>query len=70
MVWNRPWTETERAHIEAHYSAVKSQRLEELISGRTEHAIRNKASRMGVKKSPERLRELGENFGAKRVIET
>jgi len=41
--------------------------MAELLAGRTETAIRQQASRMGVKKSPERLSELArENFAAKK----
>lgn len=71
MVWNRPWTEAEKAHVVAHYAAIKNNDIARLLEGRTEHAIRHVASRMGIKKSPERMQELGrENFASKRAIET
>ena len=41
--------------------------MAELLDGRTEAAIRQRASRMGIKKSQERLAELArENFAVRR----
>lgn len=66
----RPWSETEQAHIAAHYAAIKNQALSQILDGRTDHAIRNKACRMGIKKSPERMQELGRENFARKAIET
>lgn len=64
MVGNRKWTEAEKAHIQTFYSAIKNEKLGELVRERSQGAIRHQASRMGIKKSPERLSELArENFG-------
>lgn len=55
----RRWTPTEHEALAAWYPIVSAKRLQELLPGRTEKAIREEGSGMGLKKHPERLAELG-----------
>lgn len=68
------WTETEKQHIQAHYSAIGARKLRELLPTRSEMAIMDMASRLGVHKCQDRLREMGrENVNVrwtKRQVET
>lgn len=68
------WKDEEKAHLLAHYPAISAHRLTEIIPDRSAVAIRNQASRMGIPKCHERLREQGqENVGKrweKRIFRT
>lgn len=60
------WNDGEKAHLAAHYPAISAHRLTELIPDRSAVAIRNQASRMGIPKCHERLREQGQENVLKR----
>lgn len=53
------WTERDRELLKAHYPGIGNKRLSELFEGRTDASIRMAASRMDLKKCPDRLREMG-----------
>lgn len=58
------WTETETAHLAAHYPAISAGRLRQLLPERSEMAIKKKAGYLGLQKCHERRREAGmENVG-------
>lgn len=53
------WSEAETSHLAEHYQAISSDRLRELLPGRTTEAIECKAYYMGIRKAHERRREAG-----------
>lgn len=53
------WTEEEKKSVADHYRSVGTRDLQKLLAGRSEKAIFHMAERIGLKKSHERLRELG-----------
>jgi hypothetical protein len=59
MVGNKHWSESEIQQLQQHYEAIGNARLTELLSDRTEKAIRQQAHRLGVKKCTERLVQMG-----------
>jgi hypothetical protein len=63
----RHWTEQEKRYVAQHYPAIGAKKLTELVSNRTEKAIFRMAQHIGVKKSHDRLREVGrENVGRRK----
>lgn len=59
MVGNRRWSEKEIAHLREHFRNINTHRLPEAYEGRSYDSIRTKALRMGLKKSHDRMREMG-----------
>lgn len=53
------WTPKERAGLAAFYPAIAAKRMQELLPGRTEKAIRQAAFDLGIKKCEARRREQG-----------
>jgi hypothetical protein len=67
MPFTKPWTEVEKKRLREHFPFVGSKALSEAYDGRSAKALNDMAQRCGVKKSPERLREMGrENVGKRR----
>lgn len=54
----QPWTEDEKQIVREHYPNLETKRLEAALPGRNAGAIHDMAGRLGVKKSPERLKEM------------
>lgn len=64
MATKKRWSGDEKQQLAQFYSSVNCSRLPELLEGRSVRAIRDQAHAMGLKKSQERLREMGqENVG-------
>jgi len=59
MARGKLWTETERKNLRDHFSNLASSRLADAFPGRTPRAINDQAQSLGVKKSRERLAEMG-----------
>ena len=53
------WSDSERNALQAHYPAISSKKLSELLQDRSARAISHQAAKLGVKKCQERLREMG-----------
>ncbi len=53
------WTHRERQSLAAFYPAISAKKLQEILPGRGEQAIRQEAHFLGLKKCHERLREQG-----------
>jgi hypothetical protein len=53
------WTDSEKRDISTHYHAIGARDLSKLLVGRSESAIFHMAQKIGVRKSHDRLRELG-----------
>lgn len=53
------WTHQEKKNIADHYKAIGAKELSKLLVGRSESAIFHMAQKIGLKKSHERLREVG-----------
>lgn len=53
------WSETEKQHVREHYEAIGARKLRELLPTRSEVSIMDMASRMGLRKCHDRLREMG-----------
>ncbi len=52
------WTEDEKKIVREHYPNLETKRLEAALPGRSAGAIHDMAGRLGVRKSPERLKEM------------
>jgi hypothetical protein len=55
----RIWSEEEKKIVREHYPNLDTKRLAEALPGRSAGAIHDIAGRLGVKKTPDRLREMG-----------
>lgn len=53
------WTEQEKQIVREHYPNLDTKRLTEALPGRSSGAIHDMAGRLQVRKSPERLKEMG-----------
>ena len=59
------WTEEEKAVLKSHYANISARDLTKVLQGRSPGAVCDQAERLGLRKSHERLRELGsENVNA------
>ena len=52
------WTDDEKQILREHYPNLDTKRLEAALPGRNAGAIHDMAGRLGVRKSPERLKEM------------
>ena len=59
MVGNRRWSESEVKQLREHYRFISSKKLPEAYDGRSYDSIRTKALRLGLKKTHDRMREMG-----------
>lgn len=53
------WQEEDTKQLQQFYGHIPNRRLPELFPGRTPLGIAEYARRLGLKKSPDRLREMG-----------
>lgn len=53
------WTEEEKQIVREHYRDIGTSQLSQALPRRSPGAIADMAGRMGVKKSEERLKEMG-----------
>lgn len=53
------WSQSEQQALAAHYPAISAKQLQEILPDRTAKAIITQASKLGVRKCHERLREMG-----------
>lgn len=60
------WSDEERGLLKEYWSALPIAKLHEAFPGRTKRAVIAQAALMGLKKSEERLREMGRENTAKR----
>lgn len=60
------WTESETAHLAAHYPAISAERLRALLPDRTAKAIKDKAVEMQIGKAQVRRQEAGRENVKKR----
>jgi len=57
MAEKRRWSPQEKAVIKEHYRYIPLRDLLQALPGRSDKAVRDTASRMGLKKAPEAIRE-------------
>lgn len=67
MTNRKPWSEDEKQIVREHYRDLHTGQLAQALPGRTPGGIADMAGRLGVKKSPERLREMGREMVQKRM---
>ncbi len=67
MTNRQRWSEDEKQIIREHYRDLHTAKLAEALPGRTPGGIADMAGRLGVKKSPERLREMGREIVQRRI---
>lgn len=53
------WSEDEKKILQEHYRDINTRRLAEALPSRTPGAIHDMAGRLGLRKSEERLKEMG-----------
>lgn len=59
MAGNTHWKPSELARLRDHYPNISVHRLKEAFPERSLRSITGKARREGIKKSPERMSEMG-----------
>ena len=66
MTGNRRWTDDENHTLKEFFPSIASPKLAEALGGRSVRAVNDQAYRLGLRKTPERLVEMGRELKAKR----
>ena len=70
MSGNKRWSNDELHLLEEHYPAISARELTLLLNGRSDEAIKRHANRMGFRKCPERLEEMGRENARRAAFKT
>ncbi len=65
MVGNRRWTDEERKTLEQHFANISSPKIAQALGDRSVRAVNDQAYRQGLRKTPERLAEMGREITQK-----
>lgn len=62
----QPWSEEEKLVVREHYQNLPTSELQKALPARSPGSIYDMAGRLGLKKSPERLSEMGSDLSGRR----
>lgn len=66
-MYTRPWSEEEKARLKEHYPHISASDLARAFDGRSPRSMYDQARQLGLRKSLDRLREMGRINVSKRA---
>lgn len=64
-MFTRRWTDSEKKVVKDHFRYLDTDKLRQALPDRSRKSIYDMATRLGVKKAPERLTEMGREIMTK-----